>query len=64
LYESTTDALENLYPSLSPGGWVIVDDYYDIRACASAVNDYRERNGITEPMARIDWTGMCWQKDG
>jgi hypothetical protein len=62
LYESTMDALENLYPSLSPSGWVIVDDYHDIPACAQAVDDYRERQGITEPLVRVDWTGMCWQK--
>ncbi len=61
LYESTMDALDNLYPGLSHGGWVIVDDY-EIPACAAAVNDYRERHGITEAIARIDWTGICWQK--
>ena len=27
LYESTINVLENLYPNLSPGGYVIVDDY-------------------------------------
>jgi hypothetical protein len=60
-YESTMDALENLYPSLSPGGWVIVDDF-EIPACALAVTDYRERCGITEPIVSVDWTGVCWQK--
>jgi hypothetical protein len=64
LYESTIDALQNLYPDLSPGGWVIVDDYFDIDACARAVDDYREAEGIREPMQRVDWTGMCWQKLG
>jgi hypothetical protein len=32
LYESTIDSLENLYPGLAPGGWVIVDDYGGIPA--------------------------------
>jgi hypothetical protein len=64
LYESTMDALVNLYPGLSPGGWIIVDDYYDIEACAQAVSDYRELQGITDPLVRVDWTGMCWQKSG
>jgi hypothetical protein len=27
LYESTTDALEALYPKLSPGGFVVIDEY-------------------------------------
>lgn len=61
LYESTTDSLENLYPSLSEGGWVIVDDY-EIPACRQAVTDYRERSGITDPIVAVDWTGICWQK--
>jgi O-methyltransferase len=55
------DTLVHLYPGLSPGGWLIVDDY-EIPACAQAVSDYRERNGIDEPIEHIDWTGICWQK--
>jgi O-methyltransferase len=62
LYESTTDALVNLYPGLSSGGWLIVDDYGDIAACRSAVNDYRVAHGITETIETIDWTGICWKK--
>jgi hypothetical protein len=63
LYESTMDALENLYPGLTPGGWVVVDDY-EIPACRQAVTDYRERQGIDEPLIEIDWTGVCWQRAG
>jgi hypothetical protein len=61
LYESTMDALDNLYPGLAPGGWVIIDDY-DIPACAKAVDDYRQREAITEAIVRVDWTGICWKK--
>jgi hypothetical protein len=61
-YESTTDALENLYPGLAPGGWVIIDDY-EIPACAKAVHDFRSRHGVNEPIEPIDWTGICWRKD-
>jgi O-methyltransferase len=62
LYESTTDALTHLYPKLSVGGWLIVDDYGDIAACRQAVEDYRARQGIVEPLAAIDHTGVCWQR--
>jgi hypothetical protein len=61
LYESTMDGLTNLYPGLSPGGWIIIDDY-QIPACQKAVSDYRDLHGITEPIQEIDWTGICWQK--
>jgi hypothetical protein len=64
LYESTTDSLVNLYPGLSPGGYVIVDDYGMFANCRKAVHDYREANEITEPIERIDWTGVFWRKNG
>ena len=45
MYESTMIALENLYPRVSIGGYVIVDDYC-IASCAKAVNDYRARTAL------------------
>ncbi len=62
LYESTNDALEALYPKLSPGGYVIVDDYGAIGACRDAVDGFRARAGIDDPLAEIDWTGVFWQR--
>ena len=62
MYQSTMDALVNLYPKLSRGGFVIVDDYGAIPACRQAVNDYRSADGITEEIRSIDWTGIFWQK--
>lgn len=62
LYESTINALENLYPSLSPGGYVIVDDYGCLDCCKQAVLDYRAREGITAAIHEVDWTGVFWRK--
>ena len=62
LYESTMDALQALYPQLSPGGYLIVDDYYCLESCRLAVDDYREQERIVEPIERIDWTGVFWRK--
>ena len=39
----------NLYPKLSLGGFLIVDDY-GYEPCRQAVADYREANGIDEPI--------------
>lgn len=63
LYESTMDALDNLYDGLQPGGWLIVDDH-DIIACRHAIADFRSKRSIDEPIIEIDWTGICWQKSG
>ncbi|MFN2607371.1 MAG: TylF/MycF family methyltransferase [Acidimicrobiales bacterium] len=62
MYESTIVALEALYPKLSPGGFVIVDDYGAVPACKSAVEDYRAASGIDDPIEEIDWGGVFWQR--
>lgn len=61
LYSSTMDALQNLYPKLSVGGYCIVDDFV-ASACRSAVEDYRGQHNITDPIEEIDWTGRFWRK--
>jgi O-methyltransferase len=62
MYESTIDALRALYPKLSQGGFVIVDDYGGPQACRKAVDDYRMEHRIISPIHEIDWTGVYWQK--
>jgi O-methyltransferase/8-demethyl-8-(2,3-dimethoxy-alpha-L-rhamnosyl)tetracenomycin-C 4'-O-methyltransferase len=62
MYESTYVALENLYPKLSIGGFVIIDDYGAIEQCREAVADYRTKRGITEGIQQSDWTEIWWQK--
>lgn len=62
LYESTILALDALYPRLSPGGMVIVDDYGCLAQCARAVDDFRTVHGIAAPIETIDWTGVYWRK--
>ena len=61
LYESTIIALRSLYPKVSLGGFVIVDDYA-VPNCRAAVDDFRAEHGITETMERVDWTGVFWQR--
>lgn len=63
LYQSTIEALDALYPRLSPGGYVIVDDYGAVEGCRMAVHDFREREGVTEPLETIDWTGVYWRRE-
>jgi O-methyltransferase len=62
LYESTTDTLVHLYPKVSSGGFVIVDDYLGIAACRQAVDDYRRTHRIDEPIVPIDWAGVYWRR--
>ena len=61
-YESTMDGLVHLYPKLSVGGYLIVDDYGCVPACRQAVHDYRDAQGITDEICSVDWTGVYWQR--
>ncbi len=63
MYESTMDGLVHLYPKLSKGGFLIVDDWGAVPACKKAVDDYRMENGISEEIKKIDWTGVYWRKE-
>ncbi len=62
MYESTIQALDALYPKLSVGGYLIVDDYGMVSACRDAVHDYREAHGIKEEIVDIDQVGVYWQR--
>jgi O-methyltransferase len=63
LYESTMDALRNLYPKLSVGGYVIVDDYKLFNSCRGAVDDFRRECNIADPIHEIDWSGIYWRRE-
>jgi len=63
MYESTMDSLKYLYPKLSPGGFVIVDDYgLPEDTSRRAVHDFRDLHGIREPIIDIDGYGAYWRR--
>lgn len=62
MYESTMDALSALYPKLSRGGYLIVDDYA-LAGCQQAVSDYREANQIREEIFPVDGCAVYWQRE-
>ncbi len=63
LYSSTMDILTNVYDKVSPGGFLIVDDYGVLPQCARAVDEFRAVRGITTPIERVDCTGVFWRKE-
>lgn len=64
MYGSTMDALVNLYPKLSPGGYVIIDDWELIPSCRQAVQDFRDRHGITNRILGVDGNAGYWRREG
>jgi Macrocin-O-methyltransferase (TylF) len=63
-YESTMDALTALYDKLSPGGYVIIDDYGEKMwtYCRRAVDDFRKSRAIDVPLERVDSKCYFWHK--
>lgn len=62
MYGSTMDGISNLYPDLSPGGYVIIDDYLRYKSCRRAIDEYRHAHGINEGVVSIDEDGVFWRK--
>lgn len=56
-YESTRHELTHLYPRLSSGGVLIVDDYGHWQGCRQAVEEYFAAHPPAPLLARIDYTG-------
>jgi O-methyltransferase len=62
-YESTAICLKHLYPLLSPGGVLVLDDYFCWEGCRKATDEYRAEHGITAPIIRTDIEAVYWIKE-
>jgi hypothetical protein len=67
-YESTWQALENIYDYVSIGGFIIIDDYTSWIGCRMAVDDFRAQNKIYSEIRPVyheageTVNGVWWQK--
>jgi O-methyltransferase/8-demethyl-8-(2,3-dimethoxy-alpha-L-rhamnosyl)tetracenomycin-C 4'-O-methyltransferase len=61
MYESTIQTLDAVYWKVSPGGFVVVDDYI-LPACRKAVDDFRQRHGIRSPLQAVDGAAVYWRR--
>lgn len=60
-YESTKCCLENLYDHVTPGGYIIIDDYQSCYGCKRAVDEYVQKKAI-QPDIKFDGRGGCYFK--
>jgi hypothetical protein len=61
-YDCTKCVLEALYPRLSPGGFAVIDDYGGPVGCRQAVDEYRERHAIDEPIQWVNTQVVYWRR--
>jgi O-methyltransferase len=63
-YESTRHELVHLFPKLSTGGILIIDDYGHWKGARQAVDEYVAQSGAKLFLNRIDYTGRVGVKVG
>jgi O-methyltransferase len=56
-YQSTKHEMKHLYPRLSPGGVLIVDDYGHWEGAKKAVDEYIVEERVRCLLCRVDYTG-------
>jgi hypothetical protein len=61
MYESTVDELYNLYDAVSPGGYIIIDDW-SIKVCRKAVTEFFSRNNLNYEVVPIDNDAAWFRK--
>lgn len=61
-YESTKHELLHLWPRVSPGGIVIIDDYGHWCGSRRATDEYFNEIGLCVMLNRLDYTGRLIQK--
>jgi hypothetical protein len=62
-YSSTMDALTALYDKVSPGGYIIIDDYNAFASCKAAVTDFCKMHNINPTLHEIDDIAVYWRRD-
>ena len=63
MYGSTIDRLTNLYDRLSPGGFVIIDDYGALQNCRLAVHNFLDSRSLHPSITPVDDSCVWWRKD-
>jgi len=61
-YESTRKEMETLFPLISPGGILLLDDYGHFKGAAKGVDDYFRSLSLEPLLQRVDYTGRLYIK--
>lgn len=61
-YESTKIPLNHLYDQVTPGGFIIIDDYATCHGSRRAVEEFRSERGLTSPLIPDGRGGVWFEK--
>jgi O-methyltransferase len=61
-YTSTREVIDPLYDKVSPGGFIIVDDYGCYDQARDAIHDFWAERGISPELVQVDWSCYYWRK--
>ncbi|MBV9197654.1 MAG: hypothetical protein JO168_26260 [Solirubrobacterales bacterium] len=61
-HDSVLMTLETFYPAVTPGGYVVIDDYGVGPGARKAVKDFKTLVGDNSRLIRVDQTGRYWRK--
>jgi len=63
-YASVKLTLETFYDQVSPGGFIVIDDYGHWIGAKKATDDFRAAVGESAPLQVADYSGRYWRKTG
>jgi hypothetical protein len=61
-YESVKLCLEKFYGAVTPGGYIVLDDYGHWEGCRRAAEEFLETRGLRVDVRSVDATGRYFQK--
>jgi len=61
-YKSVKFCLDELYASVSSGGYIFIDDYGHWIGCKKATDEFIEERNLEIDLTKIDYTGVYFQK--
>jgi O-methyltransferase len=61
-YESVSAVLEHLFAKVTPGGFVVLDDFGYWQGCRRAWEDYRASEGLQVDLTWVDGDAVYFQK--
>ncbi len=62
-YTSTREVIDVLYDKVSPGGFIIVDDYGVYAQARDAIHDFWRSRGLAPQLIAVDESCHYWRKD-